>query len=385
MTPVFYFFIFRYLGKFVIATVVGVTYTALFVNITQRASKELSDREADAFGLVRKRLPPGFLDQAVNLKLGRQALAREVRKWLRCGRLPPRGTTDDLRHFSYVKMFEFFSEYASSGAANKLRIRGLARVLRANLPLVLPKHSVNALGMRTEEQKLRQQRRIYADRISKQDASEPIFMDPSDDATAGATAGSSTANHVGSSKLSSLDGDSDDSKLFDAIALDLALVIFHVCRDVLILQAGAAELQSAVSVEQIEFAPLYVAKFDGLLAWNVTHMGVSTDGAFLILSVVVVPCVSILTTHNRYRHKVQRLSYSITAMHRRMATQAKLFGRRVVGAIEQQRANARKVDQLTRQVDTMRQNLRHSGSNTTSGNARGAHHSGNVGSGEAGN
>ena len=250
----------RYLGKFVVATVVGVTYTALFVNITQRASKELSDREADAYGLVRKRLPPGFLDQAVNLKLGRQALAREVRKWLRCGRLPPRGTTDDLRHFSYVKMFEFFSEYASSGAANKLRIRGLAKVLRANLPLVLPKHSINALGMRTEEQKLRQQRRIYADRISKHDASEPIFMDPSDDTTA-ATAGSGVTTRIGSSKLSSLHDD-NDSKLLDAIALDLALVIFHVCRDVLVLQAGAAELQSAVSVEQIEFAPLCVALFN---------------------------------------------------------------------------------------------------------------------------
>ena len=116
-------------GKFTVATIVALTYTALFIVTTQRANQELSDSEADTFGLRRKQLPQGFLDETINLSLGKQALRRALVKVTGC-RV---GWRDDvlLRHFSYTKTYEFFDVQASSNAKVKFNIRGLLRGLLA--------------------------------------------------------------------------------------------------------------------------------------------------------------------------------------------------------------------------------------------------------------
>jgi hypothetical protein len=60
-----------------------------------------------------------------------------------------------------------------------------------------------------------------------------------------------------------------------------------------------------------------------------------------------------------YEHKLRRMTNTVDAARKAMTLQSAQLRRRVVGAMQQQRANARKVQLLEAQVARMEENLRH--------------------------
>ena len=100
----------------------------------------------------------------------------------------------------------------------------------------------------------------------------------------------------------------------EGIAMQLALLIFNICADVLTYEVGVADAEP--EAEQIGFSSLY-------------------------------------------SHKVQRVTHTVRALQRTLAVQSRVFTKQLNAVFDQQHANTRKVYVLSRQLAAMKQILRH--------------------------
>ena len=243
----------------------------------------------------------------------------------------------------------------------------LAALVRENLGVILPKAAADKLGLNTQQHKLSTLRKTYATRGAISRRTKVRSKSPKLFSVAGSVG-------RGGQRVGSAANTDNHAQRLDGIALSLALVVFHVCRGVLQLEAGAADLQSGAGVvDKIEFSPLYVGSLASGLLFLV--MCLLRRICTLILWVVWPPSCALCNVAwskgaielwstfcvvGRYVHKAQRLSYCVQAVHKRVLAQDVMLQQRVEAAIDQQRANRRKVELLSRQLAQMRDNLRHS-------------------------